>query len=308
MVWLTMNPSPPLGFLQLSPELRLEVYRHICPTITGFSHDDWSGLYYSCHTVQHEMNVECSKPLLAALNSLKKHECIFTVEVSFLDSSRHIHAPTTFTHLKNIHVHVHIDLERFLETESIADLESIYEYVNFPRKRRVFNGPAFMEIFAPLLYWSITELSLHFRVGRFSSRRTPNWKLLTADDFLMVTTILIDQFPHLRTAPYQSLRKVVIDVDCKQRKCKKDLVRSGPWSCPTWCTQGSITSIYNTVWTPNRVFFEDTMPKAVEERTRQSIERFDRYCRVKEGVLSMSERTQSGMLTRVRGMITPEIC
>jgi hypothetical protein len=108
-----MQLNSRLGLLSLPPELRCEIYQYISPTLPGFDYNDWRGVYASCHLIKHEMDIECSKPLMNALRTLLSQHSVFAIEAAFFNSSIYLHAPTKFSHLKNIRMTLHIDVERY---------------------------------------------------------------------------------------------------------------------------------------------------------------------------------------------------
>ncbi|KAH3959854.1 hypothetical protein HBI70_134470 [Parastagonospora nodorum] len=281
------------GFLDLPPELRLKVYRHISPTHSGFDYDDWRGLYSSCRLVKYEMDNECSKLIQIALRDVLSHECVFAIEAIFFNGTGYIHKPTKFPHLKIIHVTLHFDVDAYWKDRWTLLRTSFLPHVSF-RKDLFYEGgkgTAFDEVLAPLLPWAISELIFRFRANRVHPAPV-KWNFEQAAYFVDGTVALLHSRLQLNgnqnASPINKhLRKMMVDIDSQQSLRNLHLLNVGSIhmtqrrrSNTVHWIQGAGAFICVMGWSlkAHSFLIQDITATKMDYRTRTSFQKLDQFC------------------------------
>lgn len=101
------------GFLSLPAELRINVYRFISPIDMEFSYLNFQGLYLSCKTIRHEMDVECSKHFKKELDRIPAYRRVTLVKAEYHNGAQHMPSANTFPQLNNIKLNIYVDVAAY---------------------------------------------------------------------------------------------------------------------------------------------------------------------------------------------------
>jgi hypothetical protein len=151
-----------LGFLDLSTELRLEVYKHLIVDQLGNGHaSGLAGLFLSCHTIQQELEKEYLVKARALLNAQQawKNTCEETAELDFKPIFMRISPDDLLCRATNRKLSI------------ILPISAIWNHTEKTTKNRrvlmyqLVNSPLFTPLFASLrpifqLPWSVLQLDV----------------------------------------------------------------------------------------------------------------------------------------------------
>jgi hypothetical protein len=131
------------SFRDLPTELRFEIYEYMNPTIADFHTSQYAGLYLSCQQVRREMDAECEKPFMEALDHLRTIRQVglevLWPKVNLPDGATYEHTPHQSQDLGHVELYFTIDNDTLTVDKS------------------------FLESVLPLLNWSLKSLMLRFR-------------------------------------------------------------------------------------------------------------------------------------------------
>jgi hypothetical protein len=151
--------QPGYCFLDLPAELRIKIYEYMSPVISGFRASHYAGIYLSCQQIRKEINVECKKPFMKALDhlqtALQAHYTVFWPETTISGAVTNEQPSNPFPCLDKLKTHLGMDISISLSQEGL------------------------FESFSSRLHWSTKTLTLRFLVEPF-----PESKKVSANDFV----------------------------------------------------------------------------------------------------------------------------